>query len=298
MSTQFSSDSMDFLEVHSEYNRREIARVYHHCVNMHTNVHDSVEIVYVHRGVLRLYIDGALFVLQKGEAIIINSGCVHVGFVDSPEETVYDAMLLDLRSLCLQPPCEPDLDIFQRLIGRKLRLACRVFREEDAGELLGEIRRALAIVAQKAVAWKLQTVSLCYSIVAFCVANGFLEAAPQREAEAHKTPFETDVDLCVAFTSYVDLHYCEARKMSEIAAALFISESKLYKVCKAILKCSPHEYISRFRLMTAARFLQFSDMSVTEVCFACGFRSVNHFISKFCQEYGCTPQAFRKNTKK
>ena len=57
MPDQNLSDQIDFFEVHSEYNRREIVRVYHHFGDMHTNVHDSVEIVYVHKGILRLYID-------------------------------------------------------------------------------------------------------------------------------------------------------------------------------------------------------------------------------------------------
>ena len=57
-------------------------------------------------------------------------------------------------------------------------------------------------------------------------------------------------------------------------------------------------YLTELRLRRAAELLENSDMSVTTVCFACGYSSLSHFLRAFHQKYGASPGQYRRQSDK
>ena len=275
----YESDSGDFLNL---YRQKQ---------DMYVNVHDVMEIVYVYCGELRLYADDVPYVLHSGEAIILNSGCIHYAFADRDAETEYDAVLVDWQQLCLLQD-DAETDIYRKLIERKLRFVTAVLQADHDAELLFEIRRIIESGDAGAPGWKLQVISAYYAIAAFCMRQGLFENTSLYDGAKNEL-WKNDIALYIAFTKYVDSHFRSAMTVSEIAAALHVSESKLYKVCRGVIGCPPVEYIARRRLGMAARYLKSSELSVTEICYACGFRNLSYFIAEFRKVYGETPHRYR-----
>lgn len=283
--------------VHYESDNDGFLSVYPQSTDMYVNVHDNMEIVYVREGELRLFADDISYLLHGGEAIILNSGNIHFGFTSMDVATVYDAILIDWQKLCMMVD-DPETNIFRKLIERKLRFATGVLCENNAADLLHEIHRILAADEERGEGWKLTVISAYYAIASICWKNGMLESIPLYGDENNEL-WKKDIELFIAFTKYVDCHYMDALAVSDIAGQLHISESKLYKVCRWIVGCPPVEYIARCRLRMAAQYLKSTELSVTEICYACGFRNLSYFIAQFKAYYQETPHRFRQsNTEK
>lgn len=76
---------------------------------------------------------------------------------------------------------------------------------------------------------------------------------------------------------------------SRIARELGISARQLERLFGRHLNCSPKKYFLDMRLQKAQKLLVQTDMSVTEIAFATGFNSPNHFAKTYRAHYGVSP---------
>jgi len=74
-----------------------------------------------------------------------------------------------------------------------------------------------------------------------------------------------------------------------IAAELGISARQLERLFGRYLNCSPKKYQLDIRLQKARHLLLQTDMPVTEIAFACGFKSSGHFSRSFRAHFGESP---------
>lgn len=77
-----------------------------------------------------------------------------------------------------------------------------------------------------------------------------------------------------------------------------IGRSLLYTKFKALTGMTPNNFILNYRLKHAAALLQqYPDIPIAEVSDRCGFSSPVYFSRCFKNQYGCTPQNYRKEKK-
>lgn len=77
-----------------------------------------------------------------------------------------------------------------------------------------------------------------------------------------------------------------------------IGRSLLYTKFKALTGMTPNNFILNYRLKHAATLLQqYPDIPIAEVSDRCGFSSPVYFSRCFKNQYGCTPQNYRKEKK-
>ena len=82
--------------------------------------------------------------------------------------------------------------------------------------------------------------------------------------------------------------------LSDIANAVYISESHLSRTFKIKTGESIMSYLSRVRLRHAQELLVSSSMNIDDVCFAVGYKSRNLFYKNFKDLYGVTPKKYRR----
>ncbi len=75
----------------------------------------------------------------------------------------------------------------------------------------------------------------------------------------------------------------------EIAEIVRLSTRQLERLFAKYLNISPKRYYLSIRLDKARNLLRQTDMSVTDVCVACGFRSLSHFSKSYRACYGISP---------
>ncbi|MFK7948803.1 MAG: ATP-binding protein [Saprospiraceae bacterium] len=77
--------------------------------------------------------------------------------------------------------------------------------------------------------------------------------------------------------------------IEDLAKAVTMSRSQLYRKIKALINQSPSEFIRNIRLKAAKQFLEQGKGNITEVAFMVGFSSQKYFSTKFKEKYGVKP---------
>lgn len=80
----------------------------------------------------------------------------------------------------------------------------------------------------------------------------------------------------------------------DLAAALWVSPSQLYRRIKALTGRSPALYLRSLRLQKARRMLLQTDLTITEIAYRTGFSELAYFSRSFSKEFGRSPILFRK----
>jgi transcriptional regulator GlxA family with amidase domain len=75
----------------------------------------------------------------------------------------------------------------------------------------------------------------------------------------------------------------------EIAELIKLSTRQLERLFARYLFTSPKRYYLHLRLEKARNLLRQTDLSVTDVCVACGFKSLSHFSKSYRAAYGNPP---------
>lgn len=94
--------------------------------------------------------------------------------------------------------------------------------------------------------------------------------------------------------SYIYEHYMEAVTLEDIARAANISRSEAGRCFNIYMNCSPVDALIQYRLQVAYELLSETSLSLQEICYSCGFNSVNYFCRRFRMNYGYAPGQKRK----
>ena len=101
------------------------------------------------------------------------------------------------------------------------------------------------------------------------------------------------IGICQNISSYLDIHFTEDISLSRLASELGYSKYHISHIFKENFGCSYSEYLKRLRSEHAMGLLTHSDMTATQICFACGFNSLRSFYRAFREIYGTAPGSVR-----
>jgi len=102
-------------------------------------------------------------------------------------------------------------------------------------------------------------------------------------------------NISVKIKKYIEEHYRQKISIAGICRDLYISESKLYSVSKAIFGMGASDYIRELRNSEAKKLLENTELSVSSIASEVGYDDNNYFIRIFKKMNGCTPAKYRKN---
>ncbi len=91
----------------------------------------------------------------------------------------------------------------------------------------------------------------------------------------------------------IETRFAEPHSLASLSRFVGMSSFHFTRVFKELTGLPPHRFLLKIRLSNAARQL-LEGVSVTDVCFNCGFTNLSHFIRLFCRSYGVSPSRFQK----
>lgn len=83
----------------------------------------------------------------------------------------------------------------------------------------------------------------------------------------------------------------QSLKVSDIAAALSMSERQLSRNTQRYYKASPTQYLRRYRI-EKAQMLLFLGYRISDVAMEVGFSSLSYFSLNFKAEFGCSASTY------
>ncbi|MDI9469204.1 MAG: helix-turn-helix domain-containing protein [Bacillota bacterium] len=96
---------------------------------------------------------------------------------------------------------------------------------------------------------------------------------------------------------YLEQHYQDENlTIAEIARALNLSRSQLYRKVRRLSGYSVQQYLLHYRLNIAAAHLRNTSANVAEIALKCGFRDPAYFSRAFRLRYKLSPSEYRTQT--
>lgn len=93
--------------------------------------------------------------------------------------------------------------------------------------------------------------------------------------------------------NYMQLNFQEPITLTDIAGYAKVSPSYLSQMFRSNIGTTVKGYLTNLRIEYAAKMLEFSELSVTDICFSSGFGDFSNFWRSFKRRYGCSPRQFK-----
>ena len=97
---------------------------------------------------------------------------------------------------------------------------------------------------------------------------------------------------------WLQVHYSEPVDLDELARSNGFSRASFFRKWKQVFKISPVQYILNLKMAAAASFLLETDMPVAAIVREVNFSGTTAFHKRFAQQYGMTPDQYRKKGEK
>lgn len=97
---------------------------------------------------------------------------------------------------------------------------------------------------------------------------------------------------------YISANYSYPITVEDIAAYVGLSRSHLFRSFENVMKQSPKEYLTDFRMKQACYLLEHSNLSITAIANSVGFDNGLYFSRTFHKKRGMAPKEYRQKLKK
>ena len=92
---------------------------------------------------------------------------------------------------------------------------------------------------------------------------------------------------------HIDRHYGQPLDLDHLARVAAVSKYHFARSFEAAYGETPIRYLTRRRIERAQDLLRAANLTVTEICMLVGFSSLGTFSTRFKQQTGLTPSAYR-----
>ena len=246
--------------------------------------HDEVEIIYIQKGIITIYIGDEKIPASQGDLFFVNTGELH--FMESEDMGVeYYTILFPLTFLSFQIEDALELEVFLPLRQKKLLLPTKVNEFATHKYTTNLIREIIRINEEKEKGYQLRTRIFLLELI-----ERFLKEDSFRQADITST-----TGMQRELLAYIQEHYTEKITLSMLAQEFHLSEKYISWYFKEHFYIGFMQYVSHLRMTKAKHLLYSTEYPVTEIAFSCGYPSVNFFIRSFKELYGITPLQYRKS---
>lgn len=247
--------------------------------------HDEVEIIYIKKGRITIYIGEEIFEAIAGDLFFVNSGELH--FMESDDMDVeYYTLLFPLTFLSFQMDDAIEQEVFLPLRQKKLRFPLQIEDTQMQSQVLQKVKEVIVINDEKEIGYQLKTKILLLEIMEHFIKNNVFEQAD----------FGKATDMQRDLITYIQKHYTEKITLNMMAQEFHLSEKYISWYFKEHFSISFTQYVAHLRMSRAKDLLVTTEQSITEVALSCGYPSVNLFIRNFKEAHGVTPLQYRKQT--
>ncbi len=98
-----------------------------------------------------------------------------------------------------------------------------------------------------------------------------------------------DLDLLAHARDLIDTSWHLPLSLDQISKFIGFSRHHFIRAFRRAYGITPHRYLTRRRIEKAQYLLAFTDMSVTDICYEVGFRSLGSFSTQFRRYTGYSP---------
>ncbi len=255
--------------------------------------HSFPELVYVDKGENRVLVDGQLFFLEAGQALIYPPNAYHIGAM--PCSAVLDIVSFEtdfpwLASLYNRVITLDASD--RRLLSHVMHLGLVNFTEISPEKNLKGLTTKKEASPLDLMALKNNLELLLINLYKKIDRNREDTACVSSNHENYKEEQFFNV------TKYLQKNLDKVLTLDEIATANRLSVSQLKYAFRSQIGCGPLSYFLSLKIGEAKHLIEDTSLNFTEISDRLGFSSIHYFSKLFKEKTGLTPTEYAKTVNK
>ena len=248
------------------------------------HLHRAIEFVYVTEGSLAIGVGQNLYAMEKGDFAVVFPEMVHhyQVFSEGDNRAIYILASPNLAQayqteISTLSPKEPV--IIKKKVHKDIVYAVKAICSEFA---MGQESQDIAELTKNE-----NSLALSYIHIIMARALPMLQLVPKTEIGG--------TDLIYKSVSYISAHFSENVTLTSMAHDLGISQFTLSRLFSKTFHRNFNQYLNEVRLDYAQTMLNYTDKTITEICYDSGFESQRTFNRCFSSKYHVSPREYRKN---
>ncbi len=253
--------------------------------------HDFPELLYVEEGFHRVLVDGELFELKEGDAILYAPNAYHTGPSQSKALVniiSFETDFVNLSQICnrIIPLNALQKQLLSRIMAQGLECFAPASKESGlCGLVLREGVDALQLMRLK-------------NNLELLLIELYGTQAKKRSQKNTSNQENFKAEQLSHITDYLRDNLQLAPTQEQIAAKCGISVSALKTLFRNQLGCGPITYQLSLRVGEAKRMIRESSLNFTQIAEQLGFGSIHHFSKIFKEKTGLSPREYAKTVYK
>jgi AraC family transcriptional regulator, regulatory protein of adaptative response / methylphosphotriester-DNA alkyltransferase methyltransferase len=124
------------------------------------------------------------------------------------------------------------------------------------------------------------------------IVSGF---RPCKRCCPDKENFKPELEIIKKAKDIFDTTYDKQVNLQYVSSQLGVSINHLIKLFKQHMDFTPIQYVSKIRVDKAKELLKQGDISILEIAYATGYKSLSNFYKCFKDQTGYTPSEYKKS---
>jgi AraC-like DNA-binding protein/mannose-6-phosphate isomerase-like protein (cupin superfamily) len=246
--------------------------------------HEEIQLVVVLKGEAIFQINENKRAVKEGNALFINSGCLHMAEEKKQSNCVY---------ICLN--VLPHLFLSQELYTTygypyvKAPHLSYIFIDRTKGwgkSIIESILKVNELLNEKAPFFEIDIATQLTMLWKNLVSHAFQQTHPKTNTLKN--------ERMKRMLNWIHENYKEKITLDDIARSGQLSRSECCRYFKRILHTTPISYITEYRVQKSLLLLLEEEASVTNVAYAVGFNSTSYFIDQFKKVMKITPFVYQQ----
>lgn len=246
--------------------------------------HDEFQFVMVIKGEALFQINEETVSIRVGEGLFINAGCLHMAKDKKDSGCVYICLNV-LPSFVLTQELYSTF-VYPYIQATNIPYILLDANEHWARTILDSMMKISQLVQENPPYFEIDISVHITSIWKNLIMNGVPLEVEQSEIVKSQRMKQ--------MLHWIHQHYAEKILLDDISRAGQISRSECCRYFKRMLKTTPLNYVTDYRIQKSLILLQQPESNVTDVAYQVGFNSTSYFIDKFRNAMGMTPLVYKK----
>ncbi|SCP96565.1 helix-turn-helix transcriptional regulator [Anaerobium acetethylicum] len=250
--------------------------------------HNEYEIFYIIEGERLFFFNNRSFVATKGDLILVNSNLIHMTKSVSEKDTGHNRIILYIsnqKMAHLEQLC-PTLQL------------TRFFDEHYGVYHLSQPQRNEFLAMYHFLKKEFNNRDRHYKLaIELKVLSYLLSVTRELKPQSQELPHSADKGkyrTAYAIADYLSANCEKQTSLEDLASHFFLSKYYICKVFKEVTGYTISEYVNIHRIQKAKRYLEETDLSITEIAHLLNFGSIAHFEKLFKTYMTVSPLKYRK----
>ena len=270
--------------------------IYHGEVNEqsdgYTHWHKQIEISYISSGEGKSSADNIISYVEEGDIILINKESVH--FMKSDTSMIVDTVVFDIEFLCSSTHDYNQVNFFNLLIDKKLKMVPRIKPgRPQYEEIRNIVKRIIESATKKELGYTLEVKGLLLILFSILYNQNYIFKIEEKGAKAVQKQIAIRNVL-----NFIEENYNKEITTEKLAKIAGYSEYHFIRFFKEQTGRTCKDYVNSIRLEKAANLLLDTSLSITDITFAVGYNDLSYFIKVFRKKYGIPPHRYRRTKEK